>query len=205
MPLGKVGCYANDFLDSWSRCDLIVGSSSSMPIKMGVVETICVATHVGKGKEKKIKQEAIQKSDVEGCAEGTKAGHGTKMRKIVLACKQLVVSKGPEEADPYAIGKEVIHPLIPKIRVKTKVKSSILQILVGLKEPLLQLSLPQPKFLQGPLILFPDLPRDPLDVPIVGKRLLKNMQREREREREKERRTMPHSFFFHSFFLTYPH
>ena len=33
--------------------------------------------------------------------------------------------------DPSAVGKEVSHPSIPKIKVKTKVGSSILQILVG--------------------------------------------------------------------------
>ena len=33
--------------------------------------------------------------------------------------------------DPSAVGKEVSHPPIPKIRVKTKVESSILQIPVG--------------------------------------------------------------------------
>ena len=48
-------CYANDFLDTCSRCDLIVGASFGVPIKRGVVEAISVATPVGKGKEKKIK------------------------------------------------------------------------------------------------------------------------------------------------------
>ena len=33
--------------------------------------------------------------------------------------------------DPFAIGKEVSHPLIPKIRVKTEAKSSILQVPMG--------------------------------------------------------------------------
>ena len=47
--------YANDFPDSWSRCYLIGGSSSGVPIKKGVAEAIGVATPVGKGKEKKIK------------------------------------------------------------------------------------------------------------------------------------------------------
>ncbi|XP_065625328.1 peroxidase 64 [Quercus suber] len=39
-------CYANDFLDAWSGCDLIVGSSSGTPIKKGVVEAIGAATLV---------------------------------------------------------------------------------------------------------------------------------------------------------------
>jgi len=48
-------CYANDFLDAWSGCDLIMGTSSSVPIKRGVIEAIGVETPVGKGREKKIK------------------------------------------------------------------------------------------------------------------------------------------------------
>ena len=45
-------CYANYFLDAWSGCDFIVGVSSGVPIKRGLVEAIGVATPVGKGKEK---------------------------------------------------------------------------------------------------------------------------------------------------------
>ena len=48
-------CYANDFSNAWSRFDFIVGFSSGMPIKKGVIEAIGVATPIGKGKEKKIK------------------------------------------------------------------------------------------------------------------------------------------------------
>ena len=48
-------CYANDFPNTWSRCDLIVGSSSGVPIKRGVVEAIGAATPMGKGKVIKIK------------------------------------------------------------------------------------------------------------------------------------------------------
>ena len=48
-------CYANDFSNAWSRFDFIVGSSSGMLIKKGVIEAIGVATPIGKGKEKKIK------------------------------------------------------------------------------------------------------------------------------------------------------
>ena len=122
--------YANDFPDSWSRCDLIVGSSG-VPIKKGMVEAIGAATPIGKGKEKKIKQEAVKKSEVKGSVESTEVGYGTKRRKIALACKQLVIFEGPEDVDPSAIGKDISHPSILKIRVKTKVESSILQILVG--------------------------------------------------------------------------
>ena len=44
-------CYANDFPNAWSGCDLIVSTSSGVPIKRGVVEAIGAATLVGKGKE----------------------------------------------------------------------------------------------------------------------------------------------------------
>ena len=52
--------YAQNFLRTWSRCDLIIGTSSGVPIKRGVVEEISVATPVGKGKEKRIKQEKLK-------------------------------------------------------------------------------------------------------------------------------------------------
>ena len=107
-------------------CDLIVGSSSSVPIKKGLFKEIGAATPLGKGKEKKIKKEAVKKSEVEGSAEDTEVGCGTKRRKTASTRKQLVISEGPEEVDPSAVGKEVNHPPIPKIRVKTKVESSIL-------------------------------------------------------------------------------
>lgn len=57
-------CYANDFPDAWSGGDLIVGSSYSVPIKKGVIEAIDTATPIGKGKEKKIKQEVVKKSEI---------------------------------------------------------------------------------------------------------------------------------------------
>ena len=118
--------YANDFLASWLGCDVIVGSSFVVPIKNRVSKEIGATTPVGKGKEKKIKKEAIKKFEVEGSAEDTEAGRGTKRRKTTSACKQLVISEGPEEVDPSAVGKEVNYPPIPKIRMKTKVESSIL-------------------------------------------------------------------------------
>ena len=48
-------CYAQDFLETWSGCDLIVGTSFGMPIKREAVEAIGVAIPIGKGTEKKIK------------------------------------------------------------------------------------------------------------------------------------------------------
>ena len=48
-------CYAQDFLETWSGCDLIIGASSGIPIKRGAIEALSVATPISKGKEKKIK------------------------------------------------------------------------------------------------------------------------------------------------------
>ena len=123
--------YANDFPVSWPECDLIVGSYSGLTIKKGVVKEISAATPVGNGKEKKTKKETGKKSEVEESAEGTEASQGTKRRVLASACKQLTISEDPREMDPSAVGKEVSHPPIPKIRVKTKVESSILQIPMG--------------------------------------------------------------------------
>ena len=48
-------CYAQDFPETWSGCDLIVGTSSGVPIKRGTIKAIGAATRIGKGAEKKIK------------------------------------------------------------------------------------------------------------------------------------------------------
>ena len=45
--------YAQDFPETWSSCDLIIGTSSRVPIKRGAIEVIGAATPIGKGKEKK--------------------------------------------------------------------------------------------------------------------------------------------------------
>jgi len=106
-----------------------------VPIKKRVTKEIGVATPMGKGKEKKIKKKTSKKSEVEESVKVTEADQGTKRRKTASACKQLTISKDPGEVDPFAIGKEVSHSPILRIRVKTKVKSSILQIPMGfLKE-----------------------------------------------------------------------
>ena len=76
-------CYANDFPDVWSGCDLIVSFSSGVPINKEVVEVIGAATPMGKGKEKKIEQEAVKKTEVEGI----EAGHETKKRKTTKSRK----------------------------------------------------------------------------------------------------------------------
>ena len=126
---GSWVCYAHDFPEVWSGCDLIVGTSSGVPIKRGVVEAIGAATTIGKGK--KIKQEAIKRAELKESAEGTEVGSETKKRKIVQSHKQLVISEGPDRVDPSMIGKEVGHPLIPKTRVKTKVESSLSEVPVS--------------------------------------------------------------------------
>ena len=53
--------YAQDFPETWSRCDLIIGASSGVPIKRGAVEAIGAAIPIGKGKEKKVKQKRLSK------------------------------------------------------------------------------------------------------------------------------------------------
>ena len=80
-------CYAQDFPKAWSRCDLIVGTSSGVLIKRGAVEAIGVATPIGKGKEKKIKQETVKRAKLEESAEGTEVGPKTKKRKTAKAQK----------------------------------------------------------------------------------------------------------------------
>ena len=121
-------CYANDFPDAWSGCDLIVGASSGVPIKRGAVEAIGVATLVGKVKEKKIKQEAVKRVEIEESVEGTEAGSETKKRKTTKSRKQLVISEELEGMDPSAVGKEVGHSLIPKFRVRTKVEFFVFRV-----------------------------------------------------------------------------
>ena len=106
--------YAQDFLETWSGCDLIIGTSSRVPIKRGAIEAIGAATPIGKGKEKRIKQEKLKEAEVEESVEGTKAGPEAKKRKIGKSQKQLVTL---EE-------KEVGQPLVTRTRKKTKVESS---------------------------------------------------------------------------------
>ena len=76
-------CYAQDFLETWSGCDLIVGTSFGMPIKREAVEAIGVAIPIGKGTEKKIKQEKDKRAEHEESTEGTE----TKKRKTARSQK----------------------------------------------------------------------------------------------------------------------
>ena len=180
-------CYANDFPDTWSGCDLIVGASSGAPFKREVVEEISAATPVGKGKEKKIKQEVVKKVELEGSVEGgTEAGPKTKKRKTIMSCKQLVISEEPERMDPFTVGKEVDHPFILKIRVKTKVEPSVFQVLVSSSA---YCSL-------GSLEITPQSPLGP-------SRRTRSRQKIVEDSVERERRARPLSFF--SLFLSSVH
>ena len=57
--------YANDFPPSWPSCELVIGSSPSVPTRKGVVVEIGFATPLGKGKEKKGKEKLETKKDAE--------------------------------------------------------------------------------------------------------------------------------------------
>ena len=105
--------YAQDFLETWSGCDLIIGTSSRVPIKRATIEAIGAAIPISKGKEKRIKQEKLKGDEVEESAEGTEA----KKRKTGKSQKQMVA---PEE-------KEIGQPLTTRSRKKTKVESSFFQ------------------------------------------------------------------------------
>jgi len=124
-------CYAQDFPETWLGCDLIIGASSSVPIKRGAIEAIGAATPIGKGKEKKIKQEKVKQAELEEGVEGTKTSPETKKRKTAKSRKQLLIFEEPERMSSPTVGKEVGHPFIPRTRVKTKVESSLSQVPVS--------------------------------------------------------------------------
>jgi len=120
-------CYAQDFSETWSGCDLIVGTSSGVPIKRRATEAIGAATLVNKGAEKKIKQEKLKRAELEKSIEGTE----TKKKKTARSEKQLVISEELERVSSLTIENEVGNPSIPRSRVKTKVESSLFQVLVS--------------------------------------------------------------------------
>ena len=64
-----------------------MGASSGVPIKRRVTEAIGAAISVGKGKEKKIKQEVIKRVGLEEGMKGTEAGPETKKRKTAKSRK----------------------------------------------------------------------------------------------------------------------
>ena len=123
--------YAHDYSETWLGCDLIVGASFGMPIKREAVEVIDAATSIGKGKEKKIKQEKVKQAELKKGVERTEAGSKTKKRKTAKSQKQFVISEEPERVSSPTVGKEVGHPFLPRTRVKTKVESSLSQVLVS--------------------------------------------------------------------------
>ena len=92
--------YAYDFPKTWSSCDLIIGTSSKVPIKRGAIEAIGAATPASKGKEKRIKQEKLKDAEVEESAKGTKAGPEAKKRKTGKSQKQLVALEEKEVGQP---------------------------------------------------------------------------------------------------------
>ena len=71
--------YAQDFLEVWSGCDLIVGASTGVPIKKWAAKVISAGNPVGISREKAIKQEKLKEAEVEGSVKGI--GPETKMRK----------------------------------------------------------------------------------------------------------------------------
>ena len=77
-----------------------------MPIKRGAVEAIGAATPIGKGAEKKIKQEKVKRAKLEESNEGTK----TKKRKPARSQKQQVISEEIKRGSPFIVEKEVGHP-----------------------------------------------------------------------------------------------
>ena len=93
--------FAQDFPETWSRCDLIVGASAGVAIKKGVVEAVIAGTSVSMSKERAIKQEKLKEAKVEGSAEGI--GLETKKRKTWKSQKQLVLSEEKEVEQPLAI------------------------------------------------------------------------------------------------------
>ena len=111
--------YAQDFLETWSGCDLIVGAFTGVPIKKGAVEAIRAGTSVGMSKERAIKQEKLKEAKLEGSAKGI--GPETKKRKTGKSQKQLMLF---EE-------KEVEQPLAIRTWVKTKIEYSFSQVLVS--------------------------------------------------------------------------
>ena len=115
--------YASDFLASWPRSDLIISSSTGVLIKIGVLKEIGVANLVGKGKEKEVKKEVGKKSEAQEGVEGIELAKVPRKGKLLQLVSSLL---SPGKVDSSAARKEVSHPPIPKIRVKTKVETSIL-------------------------------------------------------------------------------
>ena len=91
--------------------------------------------------------------------------------------------------DPSAVGKEVSHPLIPKIRVKTEAKSSILQVPMGSFKGTSSIAVTSSTHdSSGSLDIIPQSPLRPFGHTRSKQKIVEeSVEREREREREKER------------------
>ena len=123
--------YTLAFPESWSRCDLIIGTSSRVPIKRGEVEAIGATTPVSKGEEKRIKQEKLKEANLEESTKGVEASPETKRRKTRKSQKQLVILKETKRIGSPIMGKKVGQSLATRTRVKTKVESSLSQVPVS--------------------------------------------------------------------------
>ena len=91
--------------------------------------------------------------------------------------------------DPSAVGKEVSHPLIPKIRVKTEAKSSILQVPVGSFKGTSSIAVTSSTHdSSGSLDIIPQSPLRPFGHTRSKQKIVEeSVKREREREREREK------------------
>ena len=85
-----------------------------MPIKRGAVKAIGATTPIGKGKDKKIKQEIVKRVELKESVEGTEAGLETKKWKTAKSHKQLVIYEELKRVSLPMVGKELGHPLIPR-------------------------------------------------------------------------------------------
>ena len=90
--------------------------------------------------------------------------------------------------DPSAVGKEVSHPLIPKIRVKTEAKSSILQVPVGSFKGTSSIAVTSSTHdSSGSLDIIPQSPLRPFGHTRSKQKIVEeSVKRERERERERK-------------------
>lgn len=169
--------YTNDFPPSWSSCELVIGSSLGVSTRKVVVE-IGFATPFSKGKEKKGKKGAKEKLETKKDAEDLKVGQDTKKRKTSATSKRLPTSKKFREVAFAVIGgrslsKEVSHPPILKIRVKTKVEIFKSQTLVSSLKEISSVAVSSPaQGSSGSPIVFPCSPEGPLGEPIVSRRLM---------------------------------
>jgi len=99
-----------------------------VPIKREAVETIGATTPIGKGREKRIKQEKLKEVELEERAKGMEASPETKKRKTGKSQEQLVIFEELENVSSPIVGKRVGHLLVPRTQVKAKVESYLSQV-----------------------------------------------------------------------------